>query len=77
MSGNQILVCSVCFICQPFQSLVMSTVIRTIWTQQSEDQASDSNENGNDGEVSFCSLPRRMDFYSLFLETGGMMPWRC
>ena len=34
----------------------MSPVIRTIWTQQSEDQASDSHENGNDGEVSFCSV---------------------
>ena len=34
-------------------SLVMSTVIRTIWTQQSEDKASDSHENGDDGEVSF------------------------
>ena len=34
----------------------MSPVIRTIWTQQSEDQASDSHENGDDGEVSVLKL---------------------
>ena len=34
----------------------MSPVIRTIWTQQSEDQASDSHENGDDGEVSVLEL---------------------
>ena len=34
----------------------MSPLIRTIWTQQSEDQASDSHENGDDGEVSVLEL---------------------
>ena len=50
----------------------MSPVIRTIWTQQSEDQASDSHENGDDGEVSalklIISCQERVDFHFLFMK---------
>ena len=44
----------------------MSPVIRTIWTQQSEDQASDSNENGNDGEVRFLQFSKKPGFLKSF-----------
>ena len=56
----------------------MSPVIRTIWTQQSEDQASDSHENGDDGEVSVLKLQYAKEcvFLVVFLK-GGMMQWRC
>ena len=54
----------------------MSPVIRTIWTQQSEDQASDSHENGDDGEVSVLELHYVKGCVFLVSLKGGMMLWR-